>query len=104
MSITQLKIKLDTMTAIFIDMESSDYLDAKIEGEIFIDNDTYKFTFTKGNLSVHSKKCIPHGLPKEVVMQIESHLGCYIAGIRTNKTITCNISKPVRGSIPKLEE
>lgn len=104
MSITQLKIKLDTMAATFIDMESGDYLDTKIEGELFIDDDKYKFAFIKGNLSIYIKDCVRHNLPKETVIQIESHLRCYIAGIRANKTITCNVSKIVRGSTPELEE
>lgn len=105
MSLKQFRIRLITLGATFISMKDGDYLDVKIDGKVIVDDKQHEFVFTKGNLTIYNNGYIPHGIPKEAVTQLESHLACYIAGIQARNTISCNVVAPSKKcKKPELEE
>lgn len=106
MSLTPFKIVFDTMQVEFIDMKASEYCDIKIEGEILVEEGVSKdFTFTKGNLTVHSSCENKETFMKETIVQLENCLIAYVAGIQTKKTILYNSATINKGNErPELEE
>lgn len=106
MTFATIKLKLESMNTVFIDIENDTYIDVEIKGKVVVaSGNEHAFTFVKGHLTVCNDGYIKHGLSKDVILQLESNLGCFTSGMQVRKTLFCNVIVP-EGEVkkPALEE